>query len=133
MQTNVEVLKSEMRGLQASVADIGAKMDLLLSMQVQIVRLQEQQDNTKEAVTRVFSNMREDRQRIGQTESTVHRTLSFVRGGALVGAVLFAFAQWYVLQQLNVIDKLDTTMGAVDRRVITIESRLWPDIAGGRK
>lgn len=133
MNTDVEVLKAEMRNLQTSVSEVGAKMDMILGMQVQLVRLQEQHDHTRQAVDRAFDSIKTTRTRSEETESKVAKVLGFVRGGAAVGAILFAFAQWYVLQQLDVIKQVESSVGAIDRRVISIEARMWPDVAGGPK
>lgn len=124
MQTDVEVLKSEMRGLQAGMSDLSAKMDMLISMQVQMVRLQEQQESTRQGLDRAFSSIRETRQASTAMETQVHKALSFVKGGALVGALLIAFVQWYVIDQIN-------TLKAVERRLTAVETKLWPDVAGG--
>lgn len=133
MHTDIEVLKTEMRSLQAAVSEVGLKIDMLLSMQVQIGRMQEQHDSTKQAVDRAFSSLRETNNRVQTTESTVHKVLSFVKGGALVGALLFGFAQWYVMQQLTAINRIDADLSIIDRRMISVESKIWPDTVGGRK
>ena len=133
MNTDVEVLKADMRNLQTSVSEVSAKMDMLLSMQVQLARLQEQHDHTRQAVDRAFNSLKDTRDRSEQTEGKVAKALSFVRGGALVGALLFGFAQWYVLQQLEIIKQVEANVTAIDRRIISIEARAWPDVAGGSK
>lgn len=133
MQTDIEVLKTEMRGLQTAISEVGSKMDMLLGMQVQIVRLQEQHDSTKQSVDRAFSSIRDMGGRVQTTESTVHKVLSFVKGGALVGALLFGFAQWYVMQQLAAINRIDADLSVIDRRMIAVEAKIWPDTIGGRK
>ncbi len=126
MQTDVEVLKSEMRGLQTGMADLNAKMDIVMSMQVQMVRLQEQQESTRQGLDRAFSSIRETRQATTAMETQMHKALSFVKGGALVGTILMAFVQWYVIDQIN-------TLKAVERRVTMVESKVWPDVVGGGK
>lgn len=133
MDTDVEVLKAEMRNLQTSVSEVGAKLDVLLGMQIQLVRLQEQHDHTRQALDRAFSSLKDTKTRSEETEGKVAKALSFVRGGALVGAMLFGFAQWYVLQQLEIIKQVEANVTAIDRRIISIEARVWPDVAGGSK
>lgn len=133
MQIDIEVLKTEIRGLQTATSEVGAKMDMLLGMQVQIVRLQEQHDSTKQSVDRAFNSLREMGGRVQGTESTVHKVLSFVKGGALVGALLFGFAQWYALEKLAVVDRIDADLSVIDRRMISVEAKIWPDTVGGRK
>ena len=106
---------------------------MVLSMQVQLVRLQEQHDHTRQALDRAFSTIRDTRARSDDTENKVIRMLSFVRGGAAVGAVLFAFTQWYVLEQLAALQQVVDRVSAIDRRVISIEARTLPVEAGGPK
>lgn len=133
MDTDVEVLKAEMRNIQTSMSEVGAKLDVLLGMQIQLVRLQEQHDHTRQALDRAFSSLKDTKDRSEETEGRVAKALSFVRGGALVGAMLFGFAQWYVLQQLEIIKQVEANVTAIDRRIISIEARVWPDVAGGSK
>lgn len=133
MDTDVEVLKAEMRNIQTSMSEVGAKLDVLLGMQIQLVRLQEQHDHTRQSLDRAFSSLKDTKTRSEETEGKVAKALSFVRGGALVGAMLFGFAQWYVLQQLEVIKQVEANVTAIDRRIISIEARVWPDVAGGSK
>jgi hypothetical protein len=126
MQTDVEVLKSELRGLQASMSDLSAKMDMMISMQVQLVRLQEQQDSIRQALDRAFVSIREHRVAASAVETHLHKAMGFIKGGALVGALLIGFVQWYVIDQIN-------TLKAVERRVTIVESKLWPNVSGGDK
>lgn len=133
MQTDVEILKVEMRGLQGSMSEIVAKMDMLIAMQVQIVRLQEQQDTQRQAMDRAFDSIRTNREAVSAVDNSFQRAYSFIKGGALVGTLLLAFVQWYVVDQINTLKQVDVEIKAVDRRMTVIESRLWPDVVGGGK
>lgn len=129
MQTDIEVLKTEVRSLQQGVSEVAAKIDIIMSMQVQIVRLQEQHDGHRQAVDRAFAAIREQKQQVSELNSL----RNVVKGGALVATLLFAFAQWYVLGQLTTLQRVDTDVKMIDRRVLSVESKLWPDTTGGSK
>lgn len=129
MQTDIEVLKTEVRGLQSGISELAAKIDIIISMQVQLVRLQEQHDSQRQAVDRAFNALREHKKHI----SGFHHVVSYIKGGALVATVLIAFVNWYVIDQINTLKRVDVDVKAVDRRVTIIESRIWPDVPGGSK
>jgi hypothetical protein len=129
MQTDIEVLKTEVRALQAGVSEVAAKLDIVMTMQVQIVRLQEQHDGQRQAVDRAFASIREQSEKINE----FHRMSSFLKGGALVAAVLFSFVQWYVIGQVRTLEQVNTDLKHIDRRMLAIEAKLWPESAGGGK
>lgn len=129
MQTDIEVLKTEVRGLQTGISELAAKIDIIISMQVQLVRLQEQHDNQRQAVDRAFNTIREHKEQI----SGFQQVVGHIKGGALVATVLMAFVNWYVIDQINTLRRVDVDVKAVDRRVTIIESRIWPDVPGGSK
>ena len=132
MNVDIEVLRSEIGALRTNVSEVGAKMDMLLAMQVQLVGLQKDIEHTRASVDRAFDGLRTTEELALTTESKLSRAVSAGRGAALVGAVLFAFAQWYVLQQLDVINGSAKALSAVERRLHYIEAKIWPDVAGGR-
>ena len=129
MQTDIEVLKTEVRGLQTGISELAAKIDIIISMQVQLVRLQEQHDNQRQAVDRAFNTIREHKEQI----SGFQQVVGHIKGGALVATVLMAFVNWYVIDQINTLRRVDVDVKAVDRRGTIIESRIWPDVPGGSK
>ena len=129
MQTAIEVLKTEVRGLQSGISELAAKIDIIISMQVQLVRLQEQHDSQRHAVDRAFNALSEHKEHI----SGFHQVVNYIKGGALVATILMAFVNWYVIDQINTLKRVDVDVKAVDRRVTIIESRLWPDVPGGSK
>lgn len=128
MQTDIEVLKTEVRSLQTGVSEVAAKMDIILSMQVQIVRLQEQHDGHRQAVDRAFAAIREQKIQVRE----FNRLTSFIKGGALVATLLFAFVQWYVLGQIKTLERVDADVKALDRRTSSVESKLWPDLRSSK-
>jgi hypothetical protein len=133
MQTNVEVLKTEMRGLQTGMSELAAKMDMLISMQVQLVRLQEQHDTHRQALDRAFSSIRVNGEEVRRVDSSFHKAYSFIKGGALVGTLLWGFIQWYVVGQINTLNQVDVDLKAVDRRIAVIESKVWVGTSGDSK
>jgi hypothetical protein len=66
-------------------------------------------------------------------DSSFHKAYSFIKGGALVGAMLLGFIQWYVVGQINTLQQVDVDIKAVDRRIAIVESKLWIDSSGGSK
>lgn len=133
MQTEIEILKVEMRGMVSSITQLGVKMDSMLAIQTQIVRLQEQQDNSRLAMDRAFTSIREVEVRADATEAKLTQSLSFIRGALFVSALVFSGLQWYVLKQFESVGKTNDMVVAIDRRLYTLETRVWPDLNGARK
>lgn len=132
MQTDIEVLKNEVQSLNSTIAGIGAKMDLVLQMQLQMVQLNERQEHQRQALDRAFSAIKETRATADGAKVAISKILSFVRGGALVGAALFGFAQWYVYTRLEQLDAVQNSIVTLDRRTMHIEAKIWPD-SGNRR
>lgn len=124
----MQVLKGEIAGLTRSVdqlgAQLGAKVDMIIAMQVQLGRLQEQNDQNRQAIDRAFSDIRENEDLSKETDTRVTKAMSFVRGAALVGGALFMFAQWYTQGRLDVIDATTEKLAIIDRRISWIEVEL---------
>lgn len=134
MSTDIELLKMEVQGLHKGVNDIGTKMDMLLALQVQLVRLQEQHDNTRDSLDRAFKHISSVRAEISEVDlkvATVGGKLTFWRGlvlgGAFIGTFLMGFAQWYVLQQIHSLEAVANRADNFNLRVTLIENKLWPD------
>ena len=133
MQIDVEVMKADMRSMSTALTQMGVKMDSMLAMQTQLVRLQSEQDNARSAMDRAFTNIREVETRADSTEAKVNQSLSFIRGALFVSALVFSGLQWYVIKQIENVSKANDTLAAVDRRVFTLEARLYPDTNGRPK
>ena len=123
MQIDVEVLRAEVQHVRSAVSDIGAKMDILLALQAQIVRLQEKHDNATQAIDRAFKSLKEVKDLAESTHDRFAAAKSFFRGALFVSFVLFGFAQWYVLQQLGALDELAKKATNFDIRVTLLERR----------
>lgn len=132
VHTDIEVLRSEIGALRTNVSEVGAKMDMLLAMQVQLVGLQKDVEHTRLALDRAFDSLRSTRDQAVRTESTLTKTISTVRGAAIVATVLYAFVQWWVLQQFESFDRTVTAVNAVERRLHVVETKIWPDTVGGK-
>ena len=132
VQVDIEVLRTEIGALRTNVSEVGAKMDMLLAMQVQIVGLQKDIEHTRASVDRAFDGLRTTKDLAVLTESRLSKVISAGRGAALVASLLFAFAQWYVMQQLETIKGTSTSVSAIERRLHYIEAKIWPDVAGGK-
>jgi len=127
MQIDIEVLKTELHNVRCAVSDIGAKMDILLALQTQIVRLQEQHDNVRQALERAFVGLNEVREVAETTETKLMTAKAFFRGAVFVGFILFGFAQWYVLQQLEKLQEIAVYAEDYNLRLTLMERALWPD------
>lgn len=135
MQTDIEVLKTKLENLDKSVMQVNDKLDTILSMQVQLVRLQEQHDNTREGLTRAFNVLNMVQDHTNKTEAKLETTLSFVRGGVFVGVILFGFALWYVEEQLTEIKQVTDRSSSFEHRLSTLEQSgsRWPTLQGGEE
>ncbi|MNH03035.1 hypothetical protein D3C79_622870 [compost metagenome] len=124
---DIEVMKSELLELRNDVHQIGTKMDVIIQMQVSITQLQERYDTQRSALDRAFTALKENRNTAEETSAELQRVMSFIKGGTLIGVLLFSFAQWYVLQQIEKLERTAEAFITVDRRLTFIESRIWPD------
>lgn len=127
MQSDIEVLKTEVRGLHSAVSDIGTKMDILLALQVQMVRLQEQHDNTRQALDRAFEAISNVKTTANSTEGRFIFWRGLFLGGAFVGAILVGFAEWYVIQQIHTLQEVADKANGFNLRLTLMERKVWPD------
>jgi len=129
---DIQVLKGEIAGLTRAVdqlgAQLGAKVDVIIAMQVQLGRLQEQSDQNRLSIDRAFVDIRSNEDLSEQTDSKLKGAMSFIRGAVCVGALLFAFAQWYTLERLDNIKSNTEALVAIERRLNWIETESgWYD------
>ena len=132
VHTDIEVLRTEIGSLRTNVSEVAAKMDMLLAMQVQLVGLQKDIEHTRASVDRAFDALRVVRAKADSNEVKLTSTISMGRGAFVVGAVLVAAIQWWVLQQIAEISTNTAALHAVDRRLGYVEQKLWPDSVGGK-
>ena len=132
MQTDIEVLKSKVEDIKIVMASVSSRIDLVLSMQTQIVELRERGENHRQAIDRAFDSIRSAKDVAEKANTKIDRIIFFVKGGSLVGVLLFSFVQWYVLQQLGNTKMMSESIILNDRRLMRIEDKMWPE-SGGRK
>lgn len=121
---DISVLKTEIASLHRSIDTLSGKMDQVMAIQVQIVKLQEQHSTTRQGVDRAFIEIRnieasvkdvaEDLQDVGGRLNTF---VSRVGGGMLIAGILLAAINWFFVRQMDVIDR-------TAERQITTEQRL---------
>ena len=135
-QTDIGVLKAEVKNLADVISNIGAKMDILLSMQVQLVQLQERHEHTKEQLDAANTKIEAAHLLANTTALKMTRYYSFINGVMLTGAIFFGFIQWYVVSQINHIEQMDTSIQVIERRLDSLGSKTWfsaPDKEGDKQ
>ena len=132
MQTDVEVLKSEIGGLRGSITEIAAKIDFLISLQVQIVRLETQHDTLRRDIDEAFSEIRGNDSDIGKINTHVNKALGGLRVLLLALTVLGAAANLYLVDKMVVLKENQDEIKVIDRRITVLESKPWPELTGGK-
>lgn len=125
MDAELEVVKSELAGLIRSVDQLTVRVETIMQMQVAITRLQTQHDQNREEIGRCLVQIQEVRRKADDNESSLNRAVAFVRGMLAVGALLFAFAQWYTMQQIDTIRANSETLATIDRRLSWAEHEIY--------
>lgn len=125
MQTDIGVLKAEVKNLADVISSIGAKMDILLSMQVQLVQLQERHEHTKEQLDTANGKIAAAHALANETSIRMTKYYSFVNGVMLTGALFFGFIQWYVIDQINNVEKMETSIQVIERKLEAIATKTW--------
>lgn len=120
MESDIEVLKTQVGGLREAVDGISSKIDSVLVMQESLVRLQEQHSNTREALDRAFKLIVEVRE---ESEHTAAKVSNWGVGGTVafvLGGVIIAMIQWYAMKRDNEIDRMGDSLITVERRLAWI-------------
>ena len=130
---DIQVMKSELSELRNDIHQVNAKMDVILQMQVSITQLQERHETQKGGLDRAFSAIKENKRGTDATSSELSRWVSFIKGGAAVTAILYGFTQWYMLQQIEKLEKTSGAYFSLDRRITFVETKMWPDLRPGEK
>jgi hypothetical protein len=131
-------VKNELENMASSIGRLDAKLDTIVSIQTAVAQLQERSMVQHQAIDRAFAAIQSAQVRADQAVTAINRAMAFVRGAAITGALLFAFGQWYMLQQLESVKGLSEASAVYDRRLFQIEMKLWPDNvrpseAGGKR
>ena len=122
---DIEVMKSQIITINEAVQGVAAKMDVIVGMQITMTQTQERQDAQRMALDRAFTAIAEAKAKADNVANEQSRMMSFVKGGATVGVLLFALTQWYTLQQINKLEETSKALSAVDRRLMFIESKFY--------
>lgn len=134
---DIEVMKSELQALRSDVHGIDTKMDVIIQMQVSITQIQERQESQRIAIDRAFTAIKETREIAHTAKAEIARLVSFAKGGVAIGVLLMGFTNWYLLGQVEKIDRIDkvskSAYFALERRLIFMENKLWPDMRPGEK
>lgn len=136
MQTDIGVLKAEVKNLADAISNVGAKMDILLSMQVQLVQLQERHEHAKEQLDAANAKIDAAQALASETAIRMTKYYSFVNGVMLAGALFFSFIQWYVISQIRHVEEMDNAIQAIERRLDSLDSTTWfssPDTNGDKQ
>lgn len=121
MESDIEVLKTQVSGLREAVDGISSKIDSVLVMQESLVRLQEQHSNTREALERAFKLIVEVRE---ESEHTAAKVSNWGVGGTVafvLGGVIIAMIQWYAMKRDNDVERMGESMVTIERRLAWIE------------
>lgn len=121
MESDIEVLKTQVSGLREAVDNVSSKIDSVLALQESLVRLQEQHSNTREALERAFKLIVEVREESGHTANKVS---NWGVGGAvafLLGGVIVAMIQWYAMKRDNEVDRMGDSLVTLERRIGWLE------------
>ena len=121
VETDVKVLKSELSALTVAVERMSAKLDAVVTLQVETAKMQTEQRQHSEALERAFRAIGENRGRTGELETKVTKSMAFVRGAMFVGALLFGFVQWYALDKISDLKWVGSQLNVIDRRVLVLE------------
>lgn len=132
-QTDVEVLKAEIGGLRGSITEIAAKIDFLISMQVQIVRLETQHDTLRRDIDLAFTEIRGSDGEITKINAHVNKAFGGLRVALLAMSLVGVLTNAYLLDKLSTIKQHQDEIKVIDRRVTVLESKLWPDVSGGNR
>ena len=145
VNTDIAVLKTEVSGLHSAISEVCAKMDVLLNMQVQLVRLQERSDQVQQEIGRVRTDsesrlnaMREDfdtrlNQLRADTEGAYrlahevrdlsNKWLNRAIGGFFVGGLLFGCIQYFVVTELTSVKAVVAATQSNTHRLDLLEQR----------
>ena len=132
-QTDVEVLKAEINGLRGSLSEIAAKIDFLISMQVQIVRLETQQDTHRRDIDMAHALARENTTQISNINTYVNKAFGGLRVIMLCLTLVGAVSHLFIADKINTLSSAVEDIKAIDRRLTVMESKVWPNTSGGTR
>lgn len=145
VNADIAVLKTEVSGLHSAISEVCAKMDVLLNMQVQLVRLQERSDQVQQEIGRIrtesdakIANLKEDMDarftHLKKDTDSAFRLSHEVReqsnkwlnravGGFFVGGLLLGCIQYFVVTEIATIKTAVVVTQSNTHRLDLLEQR----------
>jgi len=121
VDADIQGLKVGLASVTNSVDKMSAKLDTIMAVQIEVAKLQSEQRQLTSSLERAFSAIGDNRLRITTLEDKVTRSFGFVRGAMFFGAILFAFIQWYAIDQVTELRAVGPQLTAMDRRILLVE------------
>ena len=121
MHTDIEVLKSRIEVLTQTVGHVSDKLDLIMQMQVQLVRLQEQFENARHSIDRAHTATQSAQARISDIDISIGSFKSTAKTVLIISGFIFSIVQMLVVGQLDRIRDNSMTLVAIERRLIKLE------------
>jgi hypothetical protein len=111
MQTEIALLNQEVASLHRIVGDVNTKVDLLVSMQLNLQRLQDRTDHHEAAFRKSEEDQRRATEKLRNDLDNCFKVANGARdslsswvnrgfGGLVVGGLLLGCLQWFVLREL---------------------------------
>jgi hypothetical protein len=112
MQTEIALLNQEVASLHRIVGDVNTKVDLLVSMQLNLQRLQDRTDHHEAAFRKSEEDQRRTTEKLRHDLDNCFKVANHARdslstwinrgvGGLVVGGMLLGCLQWFVLRELT--------------------------------
>lgn len=146
VNADIAVLKTEVSGLHSAISEVCAKMDVLLNMQVQLVRLQERSDQVQQEIGRIrteseakISALKEDFDgRMTQLKKDTdgsfrlshevreqsNKWLNRAVGGFFVGGLLLGCIQYFVVTEIATVKTAVVATQSNTHRLDMLEQRV---------
>lgn len=111
MQTEIALLNQEVASLHRIVGDVNTKVDLLVTMQLNLQRLQDRTDHHEAAFRKSEEDQRRTTEKLRNDLDNCFKVANGARdslsswinrgvGGLVVGSLLLGSLQWFVLREL---------------------------------
>lgn len=121
VEADLEVLKSELAGLHRAVDAFGAKIDLMMQMQVQLVQVQEQHATTRAGLDRAFTAIKNLSEKHDDERLNNRSAIAMIRGMAIASVFFLGGLQWYAKGQIEDVQRAVKDLATVDRRLSVLE------------
>jgi len=130
--TDIAVLKSEVSGLHDAISEVGTKMDILLDMHIKLSVLQERSDQVMAELGRVRDGVNRELGTIHtkvdnvsthslHTRERFDTWLNRAAGGVVVGSLFLGIIQYTVLEKLDQLGALASTVATNSAHIDLLE------------